>query len=118
MTVTSPYLRGPVNDPHVAGGLVIDPRKSYLRGPVNDPHVAGGLVNDPRKSYPRGLVNDPHVAGGLVNDPRNITTTSNPQVSNQASPHVFSRDYLSFLKTSSLVYLLSLPLKSIRCGIG
>ena len=73
MTVTSPYLRGPVDDPHVAGGPVDDPRKtSYHRGPVDDPHVAGGLVDDPRKIYLRGLVDDPHVAGGLVDDPRDF----------------------------------------------
>ena len=47
MTVTSPYLCGPVNDPHVAGGLVDDPCTNYLHGLVDDPRVAGGPVNDP-----------------------------------------------------------------------
>ena len=69
MTVTTPYLCGPVDDPHVAGGLVNDPRTNYLRGLVDDPRVAGGLVDDPRTNYLRGLVNDPRFAGGLVDDP-------------------------------------------------
>jgi hypothetical protein len=71
MTVTTPYLCGPVDDPHVAGGLVNDPRTNYLRGLVDDPRVAGGLVDDPRTNYLRGLVDDPCVSGGLVNDPHN-----------------------------------------------
>ena len=70
MTVTSPYLRGPVDDPHVAGELVNDPRTNYLRGLVDDPCVAGGLVNDPHNNSLHRLVDDPCVAGGPVDDPR------------------------------------------------
>ena len=69
MTVTSPYLRGPVDDPHVAGRLVDDPGTKFLHGLVNDPHVAGGLVDDSRTNYLCRLVDDPPVAGGLVDDP-------------------------------------------------
>jgi hypothetical protein len=66
MTVTSPYLRGTVNDPHVADGLADDPHTNYICGLVDDPGVAGGLVDDPRTNHLCGLVDDPRVAGGLA----------------------------------------------------
>ena len=58
-------------DPHVAGGLVDNPRTNYLRGLDDDSRVAGRLVDDPCTNYLCGLVDDPRVADGLVNDPCN-----------------------------------------------
>ena len=102
MTVTSTFLRRPVNDPRV--------NDSYLRGLVNDPRVAGGLVNDPCNNYLRGPVNDPRIAGGLVNDPRKHILATIPPVSPQDNP--------SPLKKLIVVLFDSLSLKSFWCGIG
>jgi hypothetical protein len=102
MTVTSTFLRGPVNDPCIDD--------SYLRGLVNDPRVAGGLVNDPRKKYLCGPVNDPRVAGGLVNDPRKHILATIPPFSPQDNP--------SSLKKLIVVLFDSLSFKSFRCGIN
>ena len=95
MSVTNNYLRGLVDDPHVAGGLVNDPCNLYLRGLVNDPRVAGGLVDDPR------II----LSCGLVDDPRHTFLVKNPQESFQ--------DLLLSLDSFRYNYLLF-----IRCGIG
>ena len=50
MSVTNLYLRGPVDDPRIAGGLVDDPRILLSCGLVDDPcHTF--LVKNPQESY-------------------------------------------------------------------
>ena len=135
MTVTSPYLRGQVDDPHVAGGLVDDSRTNYLCGLVDDPPVAGGLVDDPHKNFLRGLVDDPRVAGGPVNDPCIHIIATYLQEFPQDRPLSLWAEYEAirkfraqsaqfdtgtglFLRRVIVVLFCSLSLKSFWCGIG
>ena len=132
MTVTSPYLRGPVDDPHVAGELVNDPRTNYLRGLVDDPCVAGRLVNDPPAYYLRELVDDPHVAGGLADDPHKITFAGWLMILavpvgpfNDPRTHIivtylqkFPQDQPLSLKTLILVLFSYSSFRLFRRGIG
>jgi hypothetical protein len=135
MTVMSPYLRGPVDDPHAAAGLVDDPRTNYLRGLVDDPCVAGGLVDDPHTNYLHGLVDDPRVAGGPVDDPRIHIIATYLQEFPQDQPlslwaeseaickfgaqsAQFDTGTTSFLRRVIVVLFCSLSLKSFRRGIG
>jgi hypothetical protein len=135
MTVTSPYLCGRVDDPHVAGGLVNDPCTNYLCGLVDDPRVAGGLVNDPHKNYLRGLVDDPRVAGRLVDDPcihiiamylqefpqdqpLSLWAESEAICKFCAQSAQFDTGTTLFLKRVIVVLFSSLSLKSFRRGIS